>query len=177
MVNGWIAGARVCRFPNVVFNRFPFQALTSVAGNGCVARPDAGCRADWMMMAGRAWFNRGAGDPRAAARGYRLQSAARADSCNASVGCDGGSGVCRVSSTLGLPSGGQGGSSVGPGPDLRAVARLRRALPMCSMDGLPGRGYVVSQMSCSTDSRSRPGRRLRAMVVSPARMRIAGLIG
>ena len=39
----------------VVFNRFPIQARTLVAGNGCVARPDAGCRADWVMMAGRAW--------------------------------------------------------------------------------------------------------------------------
>ena len=77
-----------------MFNRFPLQALTLVAGNGCVARPDAGCRADWVMMAGRAWIFGGTLNPglppgatggRPSATGFR----------NASAGCDGWSEVSR----------------------------------------------------------------------------------
>ena len=40
--------------------------------------------------------------------GATVFSPPAADSCIASVGCDGWSGVCRVSNTLGLPSEGQG---------------------------------------------------------------------
>ena len=46
-----------------------------------------------------------------------------------------------------------------------------------SCDASVGVRRVVVGLSCSTDSRSRPGRRLRAMVVSPARMWVAGFVG
>ena len=116
--------------------RYCIQLLWCLHGR--VARPGVDGMANWFLDSGRAWNFGGTLNPglppgatggRPSATGFR----------DASVGCDGWSGDCRV-----------------PVINQRAGARHARFRPP-----LFWRPRVVS----------------RAMVVSPARMQVAGLIG